>query len=462
MSIKKFNASKDTTITNAYNTLLDKTGADANMGAADSLEVFSIFAQVTSGSVEKARILIEFDTTKISQARTNNLIPASGSVRFLLKLYNVAHPSTTPSEFTLTVHEVTNSWEEGNGLDMETYQDKGGNGFFGATWDDRNSTYDWNTTGSDFNSSSYYSQYFETGLEDLSVDVTDSVEKWIASGSNYGFVIKLSGSQEQVDEIGSEKSYYTKKFSARSSEYVLKRPSLTAVWDDSKKDNRKNFKLYNPFQDSSFNTNNLYIYGSKDLNASPTLVSLYSSSDYSGSPFASSSVGRVEKGIYSASFVDILNFTSSLTKIYDKWTSGSFTYTSGSVDIYSEPVSDQYLLKITNLKPVYNPKENIRFNVFARNKNWSPNIYTVATREIQAVPLDDMLYKISRVKDGLTVIDYETGSVKFTKTSYDKDGNYFNFDMGMLESDHTYQISFALYDGSKLKELEDKFKFKVE
>jgi ubiquinone/menaquinone biosynthesis C-methylase UbiE len=66
-----------------------------------------------------------------------------------------------------------------------------------------------------------------------------------------------------------------------------------------------------------------------------------------------------------------------------------------------------------------------------------------------------MLYKISRVKDGLTVIDYETGSVKFTKTSYDKDGNYFNFDMGMLESDHTYQISFALYDGSKLKELED-------
>jgi hypothetical protein len=465
MSIKKFLASKDTTITDAYNLNLNTRAVDANMGAADSLEVFSIFGQASSGSVEKSRILVEFDTTKISQARSNNLIPASGSVKFYLKLYNVEHPSTTPSEYTLTVHELTNSWEEGTGLDMEEYLDKGGNGKFGTTWNDRGSTLDWTTEGGDYDlSASYYIQYFETGFEDLSIDVTNSVEKWISgSSNNYGFLIRLSGNLEQVDTYGIEKSYYTKKFSSRTSEYTLKRPVIAAVWDDSKKDNRRNFKLYNPFKDSTHNRNNLYIYESKDLNNYPTLVSLYSSSDYSGVAFASASVGRVEKGIYSGSFSNVLSFTSSLTKVYDKWTSGSFTYLSGTINITTEPsIDSEYLLKITNLKPLYNIKENVKFRVFSRQKNWSPNIYTVVTQTIESTPLDDMYYRITRVKDGLVVLDYETGSVKYTKTSYDKDGNYFNLDMGLLESDQTYQISFATYNGEKLNELNDKFKFKVE
>lgn len=54
MSIKKFIAEKDTTITDAYKENLVSRGTNANMGAADSLEVFSIYAQASTSSLEKA------------------------------------------------------------------------------------------------------------------------------------------------------------------------------------------------------------------------------------------------------------------------------------------------------------------------------------------------------------------------------------------------------------------------
>ena len=59
--IKRFYATKDNTITNAFDAAGSR-GTSANMGASDILEVFSIFGQ-TSGSTgystEEARVLIE-------------------------------------------------------------------------------------------------------------------------------------------------------------------------------------------------------------------------------------------------------------------------------------------------------------------------------------------------------------------------------------------------------------------
>ena len=45
MAIKKYTASIDTTITDAFKADLQNRGVDANMGASDTLEVFSIYAQ---------------------------------------------------------------------------------------------------------------------------------------------------------------------------------------------------------------------------------------------------------------------------------------------------------------------------------------------------------------------------------------------------------------------------------
>ena len=113
MSIKRFVANKDTTITNAYQENYSTLGVNANMGEADSLEIFSIYGQVGSSSLEKSRLLVQFPTDDISQQRSIGGIPASGSVEFYLRLFNVKHPFTVPRKFTATINPLSQSWEEG-------------------------------------------------------------------------------------------------------------------------------------------------------------------------------------------------------------------------------------------------------------------------------------------------------------------------------------------------------------
>ena len=133
MAIKRYFATKDNTITNAFKSNLTTRGTGSNMGQADILEVFSILGQASSSSglsSELSRVLIEFDTTDIAADRAAGTIPASGSVSFYLKMFNAKHGQTLPKNYTMEVKAVTGStgtreWEEGLGLDMEGYTDVG-------------------------------------------------------------------------------------------------------------------------------------------------------------------------------------------------------------------------------------------------------------------------------------------------------------------------------------------------
>ena len=50
MGIKRYTASFDTTITNAYKQSLTTRGTGSNRGASDILETFSIYGQVSGSS----------------------------------------------------------------------------------------------------------------------------------------------------------------------------------------------------------------------------------------------------------------------------------------------------------------------------------------------------------------------------------------------------------------------------
>ena len=63
MGLKRYTASADTTITNAYKSNLTTRGTGSNMGRADSLEIFSVYAQESSGSSELSRILLKWDSS---------------------------------------------------------------------------------------------------------------------------------------------------------------------------------------------------------------------------------------------------------------------------------------------------------------------------------------------------------------------------------------------------------------
>ena len=125
MGIKRYTADLDNTITNAYKSNLTTLATGSNMGLSDSLEVFRIYGQESSGSSELSRVLIQFPITDITTDRTSGVLPASGSVSFYLRMFNAKHPFTLPRNYNMIVAPVSRSWQEGTGLDMENYSDQG-------------------------------------------------------------------------------------------------------------------------------------------------------------------------------------------------------------------------------------------------------------------------------------------------------------------------------------------------
>ena len=255
--IRRYYATKDNTITNAFEENLVTRGTGSNMGASDILETFTIYGQASSASVELTRFLIEFDTTQISSDRTASNIPDSGSVSFFLKLYNAPHSQTTPSDFDLTISAVSQSWEEGYGLDMDYYEDITRDGI-GSNWINAASGTTWTSQGGDYHASPTFTAEFDTGLEDLEVDVTSLVEEWLdGTKDNYGFGIKLADAFETTN-----RSFFRKKFFGRDSEFYFARPVIEARWNSSRKDDRGNFYASSSLAPASDNLNTLYLYNS--------------------------------------------------------------------------------------------------------------------------------------------------------------------------------------------------------
>ena len=476
MPIKKYIASKDTTITDAYKENLINRATDANMGASDSLEIFSIYAQANSSSLERSRILVQFPIEELISDRANSKLPQSGSVKFYFRLFNVEHPYSVPRDFKASILVVSQSWDEGYGLDLDSYSDygwtSGSSKGIGATWDYATAGTLWSNPGGQHLTASQYNLTcsFETGLEDIEVDVTNIVEEWISGSiNNNGFLVKLSGSFE---DASMPRSFYTKRFSARGSEYFYRRPAIEARWASVVNDDRYNFFASSSVLSENDNKMSLYFYNNvrgtlKNIVGNPTLdVKFYTNSDYTGEISSSyKTISNPSTGIYKA--VIAINTTASI--LYDKWFNSSSlepyfssSFTVENVQGFDYVPNNEYVINITNLRSKYLTNEVARFKIYAREKDWSPTLYSVAYNQVENVILNNLYYKTFRLNDNYTIIDYSTGSIAYSKTSYDKNGNYFDLDMSLFEKDYGYGIKFATYENSELKEIGPVFKFRVE
>ena len=747
MSIKRYTSNKDNTISSAFKLNLTSRGITSNMGSSDILEIFSIFGQASSASLEQSRVLMGFPIDKISQDRTDGILPASGSVTFKLKMYNAEHNQTVPERITLSASPLTKDWNEGAGLDMESLLDVGP-----SNWTSASSTQSWANAGGDFLTADWinsapvelsYGQFLETGLEDVEIDITGIMEEFLinqagnstpASGSiifnetnkpaindeikiygyngdyrvfkfqsttgssgntifverettaaasstnlinainnsilsssiaatgqggdltaslaqrvgtfygntiisssaasnvaaitnfsggtgalNYGFLLRLSGSQED----GSlSRSYYTKKFFARSSHHFLERPIVEAQWDSAIKDDRSRIFKSSSLLPAEDNMNNIYLYnrtksglvdipntssnlvvqlvpsiggtpvsitgasvsnnyitasrnstgiykagfaypgtetslfdiwkihqevtaakativvdtgtlGTSDIvltNSDNTTVTLTAAALGGGNPStatqintslignandaatqlkasldAAASAGTLKMTVsaitnnsagnprvitltqttkgtsgnksiagtlisenkiiinnISSSAQGALSFQGGLDLNYTEVVTGSsITVNTESADnFYSIP---SYTTNITNLKSAYCSTESPTFRVYTRNKNWQPNIYTVASNRAAVNIIPDAYYRLKRVADDFTIINYSTGSSpSYSQLSYDASGSYFDLDMSILEPNYLYEISFLYKDGTSYIEQKEKFKFRVD
>ena len=498
MAIRRYFASKDNTITNAFKEDLQTRGTGSNMGASDILEAFVIHGQ-TSASVnatnaEQARILIQFPINQIIQDIATGSLPSS-SVSYYLKMCNAPHGGTTPLSYSLDVAVVRGaSWNEGRGLDMDNYTDLGSSNWIEAT-DSKN----WDGAGGDYYLTSDYSAsyFFSGGLEDLELNVDFAIEKWRDNpATNYGFLIKHQNSVIS----GNEGTFFTKKFFSRTSDFFFKRPYIEARWDSSRKDNRANCFLSSALAPSADNINTIFLYNNirgrlKDIpnltqpgpsgQGQKLLVGFYSSS--AGAPTGSklkvidengNIVSHVTGGLlidkdinitgtYSCSF----GITSSFDYVHDVWFSGSgasqVDYFTGS--IVPVPMSASYVLydneyttDITNLKDSYIRGHKPRLRVFARKKNWQPNIYNVATADIEPEIIESAYYRLSRTIDNMEIIPFGTGSDHYTQLSYDVSGNYFELDTGLLEPGYSYDIQFVYHVQDRYQQQPEIFKFRIE
>lgn len=532
MGIKRYIANKDNTITNAFKADLRTRGTGSNMGESDILEVFSISAQEHSASCELARTLVEFPVDTIITDRNAGDLPASGSVNFYLRMYNAKHSVTLPKNFTLVAAAISQSWEEGTGLDMEEYSDLTYDGI-GSNWITRSSGSSWGTIGGKYHASPQFQQTFTRGHEDLEMDITHLVEQWV-TGENFGeggpnrkmnngIGVYLTSSQEAEAKIGvanavlqnltgSKQSYYTKKFFARGSEFFFKRPCIEARWDSTVKDESSNFKFWSPLATNADNLNTIYFYNIvngqlKDISTdyltnNKILVSLYSGSHDGSRPQGSpllltsssySALGHTPiaatnntnatggltttTGIYSCSLaITGASVSGTLTNMFAVWhnigfggSTGRYQFHTSSVFVSprkASVVNDQpsYVTAVTNLRPSYHKNESARFRFYVREKNWNPNIFVKATSEPEASVIEDAYFRISRVADDHTVIDYGTGSTnnEYSRLSYDVSGNYFDLDMSLLQPDYAYGINLVYYINGAYVEQTEKFKFRVE
>ena len=754
MAIKRYVSNADTTITNAYKFNLSDNAKEANMGESDIMELFAIYAQASSASLEKSRMLLKFSVDDIKADRDSGALPASGSVNFYLRMFNAPHGQTIPEKYNISVLPVAQSWDEGYGLDMESYLDVGAASWLSASatkkaqvaevsfLDDKKhklvgkhvSLYNglrqrknyWfkisstgsgpvvtgqefvvdisdgaHTTGAHFatifknavNSASssgqtailsgssttvvsvtndvlgeakspkisdgitsfctaiiheyglsaikwnkeggdYYTDMntkylaaggeslipikkkYVDGVEDAEVEITSLVEEWIVSktvspmnftkayaqitfsgqpadnssislidtngrertflfkdGSttgnydgvniyvdtdantttqatkfkeavdsldgfrdemasattanmvhlsqsnagfggnrkvttsgttntsisnsgyfangvglqNNGLLVKLSGSYEDGTM---EKTFYTKKYFTRGSEFFFKRPTIEARWDSSLGDDRGDFYASRSLVSAADNKHTLFLYNFfrgtpkniPDMETGNIYVQLFNSSGtelvgatnpypVTGGHYPGST------GIYTASFA-IETTESVVTDVWvGKATSsgnvkrgvGETQYHTGSFQVNKYKASStaanydsDYVSKITNLKSVYANEERPRFRLYTRKRNWQPNIYNVASNSAPISIGKDAYYKIDRESDGLNVISYGTGSLQYTKMSYDMSGSYFDLDMSLLDSGYSYEISLVFKLDGVYKEQNEKYKFRVE
>ena len=538
MPIKKYTADADNTIVNAFQQDLQTRATGANAGAADIVEVYSVFGRQSSGSQELSRVLMQFPVTSISTDRSNGVIPASGSVSFYLRVYNAETSRTVPRNMKMMVHAISQSWQEGVGLDLEGYKDLT-NGNEGSNWMSASNSTFWkdahgivlaggsyhtqSVPNADVNTEVHiFDQTLSTGLEDIEIDITPLVEQWIdGTYANYGVGLSLTASQEsfisgalngvasRVDRLpdpadssqaviynpsGSTVSFYTKRMFARGTEFFFKKPAIEARWNNIKRDDRANFFYSSSLASGPDNLNTLFLYNYvrgrlaniPEIGATGSImVSLYSGSADNSGPSGSKLIlfdgktsitgGHVATGIYSCSLA-ITAAATPIQTLYDVWHSGSMKsehsptseFSTGSIRPQSLEAAEtvdkeRHFINITNLENEYSKNETARFNLYIRNKNWSPTIYVKAKENPPHLPIISASYRVFRTLDALEVIPHNTGSDFATGLSYDVSGNYFNLDMKLLQPGFEYGFKFAFYDQEfdSWQEQDKIFKFRV-
>jgi len=135
-------------------------------------------------------------------------------------------------------------------------------------------------------------------------------------------------------------------------------------------------------------------------------------------------------------------------------------FLSGSeVDPYEE-----YTMDVLNLKGEYSANEQARMKVGVRKKNLKKShirIVHTASTDVDKEYMDEMYYSVINDETGEVVIPFGTGSVDYTRLSYNGEGNYFDMFMNGYIPGFVYRLKFLIVSNKEKTVLDEGWKFKV-
>ena len=444
---------KDTFITNdsVPPSLARLTGS--NVGKSEELDVFKragISGTIGSaGSSSLGRVLMQFDLSKFSELTASGDIPTS-AITFRLRMNHKSRGCPQPTSYDMVIKPVSSPWDEGIGMDVESYGDDGY-----ANWVKRTSTDYWTTQGGDFLSSPTASAHFDTGFEDIDADVTDLVAAWLTGSiTNSGLGIMMDPT---IESDLNYTDYYRKKFYSRQTFYADRGPYLEARVNDFAGDDRANMQWSR--------TGSLYLYNViggvfRDL-VGEVVVSI---ADSSGT-LLSVTASHGTTGIYSASFVlPTGSYSGSL--FYDKWRAGADQQVTGTFTFSkSGPVNTltQYPLvaRIRNLQDEYVPEDVPVFEVAFRKRPHTLPVFQTASLGPVPYIVERAWYAIENDATKERVVPFGTGSQDHTRLSYGGSGNSFKFHMTNLHAGNVYRIILLVDEQGRKQVIDPGFRFKV-
>lgn len=493
-------SNKDAYITNR---IIDNSfrAVDTNVGHAATLDLFKLFDESTlTGStqpIELSRLLVKFDLNYL-RAVTGSIVDLnSDSFKATLILKDVVGGQPSPANFTVIVHPISKSWDEGIGKDVGRYSDLDATNWLTASvstgldiWnlEGANAEGALGSTNIDIIGSGnlndgngfrilHKTQLFETGYENLEVDVTDIVSATLVGLlPDQGYRISFSGSHEL-----NSSSLFVKRFGARQANNPKLHPKLVIKFDDSIHDNHQNF-VFNT-TGSLFMFNSVrgqlrnFVSGAAATQLSGSnaltlkLISGSISPQVSQSFSTTVNVNQYARGqnyvsgTYIATFA-ISSFTSSLRREIDLvgsatfhtiWGSndGTVPYNTGTLVIKTSD-SDNFvthernlIVTMPNIRQTYklDAVPRISVNVFDTSIDMSAR-FTKLPIEKQSMILDVMYWRLIDVYAGEIVIPFDITDDS-TRVSNDSKGMYFDFYPIDLSIGRVYGFEFLIIDNGE-------------
>lgn len=493
-------SNKDGYITNR---IIDNSyrAVDANVGYAATLDLFKLFDESSivgeDQPSELSRLLIKVDLDPIRALTGSILNIDDPSFKVSLRMHDVVGGQPTPDNFTVVVHPLSKSWDEGIGRDVGRFSDLDAANWLTASVS--NGLDVWNSPGAsaegllgsndiDIISSGnlndglgvrdlFKTQTFSTGEEDLDVDITDLVSATLAGNlPDYGYRVAFS----PVFEEGSS-SLFVKRFAARHASNPRIRPGVVVRYDESFRDNHQNFVfdtsgslfLFNEVRGQPTNlisgTTGTQLTGDGVLTLkliSGTIapaVSQSFASEYTVNQFSYGT--NYVTGVYVANLA-VSSFDPSLqdevyahgsATFYTVWgsTDGTVPYKTGTLVVRRSDLQtytqDNRQLNVTipNHRQVYRraSKARVRVNAYDVSTEYA---YTRSKLPVERVGLifERMYWRLIDVYSGETIVPFDT-VYNSTRLSTDSKGMFFDFYPEDYSIGRVLGFEFMIIDGTE-------------